>query len=777
MFGQELQKVLQRAAEEAKRLRHEYICIEHLLYALIQNENGANIIRGCGGSISSLRRHLEEFFSQKLEKVPEDNYEPQQAIGLQRVIHRSVLHAEFSSAKKISAGDLLAAIFTETESHAVYFLSLENISRLDVLEYISHGASEIDSSSSESEGDDFDESSPFASPERSKNLLSSYATDLLAKAAQGLIDPLVGRDKEIERIVHILCRRNKHNPLLVGDQGVGKTAVIEGLAQKIFAQEVPDKLKNLQIFALDLGSLLAGTKYRGDFEQRLKGIINELEKIQDAVLFIDEIHTIIGAGATSGGTMDAANLLKPILTKGTIRCIGSTTFEEYKNHFEKDRALARRFLKVDILEPSVGETIDILKGLKSHFESFHAVRYSSSALKAAAELSAKYVNERFLPDKAIDVIDEAGALLSLAAAQEDEKSEKNRTGKQTSAPLVRVAHIEKVVSRMARIPTQTVGTSDREKLRQLEQELKTFVFGQDEALQGICRAIKRARAGLGPETKPVGSFLFTGPTGVGKTEVARQLAKIMGLELLRFDMSEYMEKHTVARLIGAPPGYVGFDQGGLLTDAIIKNPHAVLLLDEIEKAHPDLFNILLQVMDHATLTDNNGRKADFRNIILIMTSNVGSENVYGQAIGFGNEAREVGQGTIDKAFRPEFRNRLDLTVKFKALPLEIVEKIVDKFITEIDTQLVKNNSSIVITCAARSWLAKTGYSLLYGARSVHRLIQREITDKLADEILFGSLAQGGTITVDLREEKLCLDFAPRPEKESAKASLQCSPTA
>jgi ATP-dependent Clp protease ATP-binding subunit ClpA len=768
MLGKDLQHALQNATNEAKSRQHEYVCVEHLLYALLHNENGAKVIRACSGSVTRIKQRLEKFFDENLEAIEDlDSYEPQQTIAFQRVIHRSVLHAEFSSAKKITAGDLLAAILTETESHAAYFLALENISRLDVLENISHGSNQDPFYEAEEEADD---NEGYAMPPRQqsqKNVLAQYTTDLQERAESGLIDPLVGRDKEIERIVHILCRRNKNNPLLVGDQGVGKTAVIEGLAQRVYEGNVPNKLKNLRIFALDLGALLAGTKYRGDFEQRLKGVIKALEQIKDAVLFIDEIHTIIGAGATTGGTMDAANLLKPVLTKGRIRCVGSTTFEEYKNHFEKDRALARRFLKVDILEPSVEETVDILKGLKTHFENFHGVRYSASALKASAELAAKYVNERFLPDKAIDVIDEAGAVLSLALAEaEANKGEIKK--KNIAKPIVRVTHVEKVVARMARIPPRTVSTSDRDKLRTMEEQLKQFVFGQDEAIQGLCRAIKRSRAGLCPDAKPVGSFLFTGPTGVGKTEVARQLAKTLGLELIRFDMSEYMEKHTVARLIGAPPGYVGFDQGGLLTDSIIKNPHAVLLLDEIEKAHPDLFNILLQVMDHATLTDNNGRKADFRSIIIIMTSNVGSENVYGQAIGFGNEAREVGQGAIDKTFRPEFRNRLDLTVKFKSLPVEIVERIVDKFITEIDSQLMKSNASIVITSAARSWTAKTGYSALYGARSVHRLIQREINDKLADELLFGSMANGGTVTVDVIDDKLDLRFAPRePHNKTA----------
>lgn len=763
MLDREVESTLIAAAAEATQRRHEYLCLEHLLYAIIHNEVGTNIIRQCGGNISRLRKAVEEFLQDKLEKLPEGAFEEaQQTLAFQRVLQRAILHVKYSSKKEVTMGDLIAAIFTEPESHAAYFLSQESISRLDILEFISHGVSRLQWSSdpaqtSEIEGDEDSPSMVQANP------LEKFAVDCNKKAEEGSIDPLIGRDKEIERAIHVLCRRTKNNPLFVGDQGVGKTAVAEGLALRVVQGQVPTKLKTIRIFTLDLGNLLAGTKYRGDFEARFKAVIQALEKIPQAVLFIDEIHTIIGAGATSGGTMDAANLLKPILTSGKIRCMGSTTYDEYKNHFEKDRALARRFSKIEIKEPSVEETFEILKGLKSRFEAHHGVTYSNAALKAAAELSAKYINDRFLPDKAIDVLDEAGASLALQQAETIEEEKK--------IPKVQTSHIEKVIANMAKIPTETVSSSDRDKLGQLEGKLKQVVFGQNEAIEILVRAIKRARAGLVQESKPVGSFLFVGPTGVGKTEVAKQLALTLGLELLRFDMSEYMEKHTVARLIGAPPGYVGFDQGGLLTDAVIRHPHAVLLLDEIEKAHLDLFNILLQVMDHATLTDTNGRKADFRKIIIIMTSNVGSESLIGQGIGFGDVSPSAGQAAIEKTFRPEFRNRLDAIVKFNSLGQEIVEQVVDKLILEIETQLLEKKTTLVLTADARKWLATHGYDKQFGARSMHRLIQKEIKDSLADQLLFGDLKNGGTATVGVKDNHLLLKFVPRTKTPGATEDL------
>ena len=737
MFDHDSEQILQDALSEATAKHHEYVCLEHLLYAILENPKGAAIISGCGGSLPRLKKKLEEFFQTNLEKFV--GGQPHQTLALQRVLQRTLLHAQYSSGHIVTPGDLLAAIFTETESHAVYFLTQEGISRLSVLDQISHG-DEAEQSFSEDSEDGEGEPAPSG-----KDALSRFTVCLTDRAEQGLLDPVIGRAAELERMIHVLCRRNKNNPLLVGDQGVGKTALAEGLAQRIVDGEVPRKLRGIKIYSLDLGGLIAGTRFRGDFEQRLKGVLTALEKEKNVILFIDEIHTIVGAGATSGGTLDAANLLKPILTKGSIRFVGSTTFDEYKSHFEKDRALARRFLKIEVLEPSLEDTIQILGGLKEGLEQHHRVRYSNASVRAAAELSQKFIQERFLPDKAIDVLDEAGAALSLASDKEAEESDEESS----ESPVVKVGHIEKIISKMARIPPRTVATSEREKLKALHADLSQVVVGQDEAIEQVTQAIRRARAGLASDNKPIGSFLFAGPTGVGKTEVAKQLAKTLGLELIRFDMSEYMEKHAVARLIGAPPGYVGFEQGGLLTEAIIRKPHAVLLLDEIEKAHPDLFSILLQVMDNATLTDNNGRKADFRNVILIMTSNAGSENLFGSPIGFNSSQHEVGLGPIEKTFRPEFRNRLDRIVRFRPLPSEIVEQVVDKFLVEIDHQLLKRKSTLVVSPAARRWFAEKGYEPQYGARSVNRLIQKEIKDKLADELLFGALANGGEAFVDL----------------------------
>jgi len=759
MFDKECESILQDAVNEAMNRRHEYVCVEHLLYAIALNPIGSEILEACGSSVNKLKKQLEQFFETKLETLHHRATQPHQTIGLQRVLQRAILHTEYSSSKVVSPGDLLAALLTETESFAVYYLQQEGVSRLDVLEYISHGLGE-DFASPSSFPDD--EEGEMPDSERG-DPLTRFATCLTERAKNGELDPLVGRELELERIVHILCRRNKNNPLLVGDQGVGKTALAEGLAQRVIEGRVPNRLKTLQVYSLDLGALLAGTRFRGDFENRLKAVLKALDDIDQPLLFIDEIHTIVGAGATSGGTMDAANLLKPVLTKGKLRFMGSTTYEEYKNHFEKDKALARRFLKVDVKEPSIPETVEILKGLKDRFETHHGVKYSSASIRSAAELSAKYINERFLPDKAIDVLDEAGALVSLQRTSGDGDTPEQDVELQDGSPtpLVRSSHIEKIVARTARVPSQTVSTSDKEKLRELDVLLKQVIFGQDEAINALTLAIRRSRAGLKSDQKPVGSFLFAGPTGVGKTEVSKQLAKILGLELIRFDMSEYMEKHTVARLIGAPPGYVGFEQGGLLTDAIIRNPHAVLLLDEIEKAHPDLFNILLQVMDNASLTDNNGRKADFRNVILIMTSNVGSEGVFGNPIGFGGATQTVGQGAIDKTFRPEFRNRLDMIIKFRPLPDEVIDQVVDKFIVEIDNQLLAKKATIILTPEARRWIGKHGYQALYGARSIQRLVRSKIQDKLADELLFGNLSNGGTARVELENDDIVLTFEPR----------------
>jgi len=741
MISKELSVTLGLAVREAKKRRHEYVCIEHILFAILYDSIGIEIIENCGGNLDNMTRALEDFFGEKMESVPDGTeYVLQQTIAFQRVIQRAVNHVRSAEKQEVEVSDILASIFLEKDSQAAFILQQEGVTRLDVLNYISHEVSKpsFDEGSGGFAGDEKKQKKKKGDP------LELFTIDLVKMAVEGKLDPLIGRQSEMERTMQVLCRRRKNNPVFVGDPGVGKTAMAEGLAQQIGNGSVPEILKDVRIFSLDLGGMLAGTKFRGDFEQRLKGVITALQKLPKAILFIDEIHTIVGAGATSSGSMDASNILKPVLSTGEIRCIGSTTYEEYKNHFEKDRALTRRFEKIEISEPPIKETIKILKGLKSRYEEHHDIVYMDSALKAATELSAKYLNDRYLPDKAIDVIDEAGAYVRLKGSPHRKK--------------INPTDIEKIVAKMARIPTRSVSTSDRSKLELLGDELLKVVFGQDEAIASLVTAIKRSRAGLGAPGRPIGSFLFTGPTGVGKTEVSRQLARILGVEFMRYDMSEYMEKHTVARLIGAPPGYIGFDQGGLLTDGIRKHPYSVLLLDEIEKAHPDLFNILLQVMDHATLTDNNGKKADFRNVTIIMTSNAGSREMSARSIGFGDAhkgAESKGQQALEKFFSPEFRNRLDATITFHSLTVEIMELIVDKFITELNEQLAVKKVTLGITPEVRKWLAGKGHDTTYGARPLGRLIQTDIKDKLSDEILFGGLTKGGRIMVDLdKDEKL-----------------------
>jgi ATP-dependent Clp protease ATP-binding subunit ClpA len=744
MISKELSETLGFAVREAKRRRHEYVSVEHILFAVLHDSSGIEIIENCGGNIQGLMASLEKFFEERMEKITEDrDYVLQQTLAFQRVIQRAVNHVRSAEKQEVAVSDILASIFLEKDSFAAFFLNEQGISRLDILSYISHDAGPsplIQDPASITNTDKPDK------PKKS-DPIELYTLNLTRAAADGKIDPLIGREIEIERTIQILCRRRKNNPIYVGDPGVGKTAMAEGLALKIFEGNVPEPIKGLKLFSLDMGSLLAGTRFRGDFEQRLKGVIDALGKQKDAVLFIDEIHTVVGAGATSGGSMDASNILKPALASGEFRCIGSTTYEEYKNHFQKDRALSRRFEKIDIIEPTVSETIDILKGLRSRYEAHHKIMYTDAALKAAARLSAKHINDRFLPDKAIDVMDEAGAWVRLSG--------------QPNRKKIQPADIEKIVAKIARIPEIRVTTSDRSRLETLEDRLKKVVFGQDDAIRAMTTAIKRSRAGLGAPDRPVGSFLFTGPTGVGKTEVARQVAAALGISFSRYDMSEYMEKHTVARLIGAPPGYVGFDQGGLLTDDIRKHPHCVLLLDEIEKAHPDIFNILLQVLDYATLTDNNGKKADFRNTVVIMTSNAGSREMNTQTIGFGDarsDSLTKGMKAVEKCFSPEFRNRLDTIISFQSLSIEIMEKIVDKFMAEINVQLSPRKIHIQLSPEARIWLAKKGHDPQYGARPLSRLIQNQIKDELSDRILFGNLEKGGAVRIGLDGDKLTFDI-------------------
>ena len=738
MISKDLSETLGFAVREAKKRRHEFVCIEHLLFAILFDGSGIEIIESSGGNIENIKNDLEQFFDEKMDRVPSDNeYVLQQTVGFQRVIQRAVNHVRSAEKSEVDVSDILASIFQEKDSHAEYFLSAEGISRFDVLNYISHNISNVPSR------EDSGEVAKPGKKEKKKNPLELFTIDLVKYAAEGKLDPLIGRELEMERTIQILCRRRKNNPIFIGDPGVGKTAMAEGLAIKIHENTIPDLLKDFSIYSLDLGGLLAGTKFRGDFEQRLKGVIAALKKKKDAILFIDEIHTIVGAGATSRGSMDASNILKPALQTGELRCIGSTTFEEYKNFFEKDRALSRRFEKVEIFEPPIKETVQILKGLRSRYEAHHGISYTDRSLKAAVELSAKYINDRYLPDKAIDVIDEAGAFIRLSGSSRRKK--------------INPKDIEKIVAKIARIPTLSVSTPDKTKIENLEDQLKQVVFGQDDAISSLVTSIKRSRAGLGSPERPIGSFLFTGPTGVGKTEVARQVSFILGVHFFRFDMSEYMEKHSVARLIGAPPGYIGFDQGGLLTDGIRKHPHSVLLLDEIEKAHPDMFNILLQVLDHATLTDNNGKRADFRNVIVMMTSNAGTREMSTQSIGFGDnryDTEDKGKKAVEKFFSPEFRNRLDDIIHFNALNEEIMKKVVDKFMNELKEQLIAKKVSVSLSSDARTWLATKGHDPRYGARYLDRLIQTEIKDILSNEILFGRLDNGGEVFIDFENDKL-----------------------
>jgi ATP-dependent Clp protease ATP-binding subunit ClpA len=747
MLSKELEQTLNAAFRDAREKRHEFMTVEHLLLALLDNPAASKVLKACGAEIEKLREELDEYLSESTPVLPvKDERETQPTLGFQRVLQRAVFHVQSSGKKEVTGANVVVAIFGERESQAVYFLNRQNVTRLDIVNYISHGISKVH------DNEDADGFAPAedekVSDSSSKSPLEAYAVNLNEQALLGKIDPLIGRRGEVQRTIQILCRRRKNNPLYVGEAGVGKTAMAEGLAKMIVDEEVPEILEDCTIYALDLGALLAGTKYRGDFEKRLKGVLAQLGKQPGAILFIDEIHTIIGAGAASGGVMDASNLIKPMLALGDLRCIGSTTYQEYRGIFEKDRALSRRFQKIDVTEPSVEETVKILKGLKSRFEEHHQVKYSHQAIRLAAELSHKYINERYLPDKAIDVIDEAGATLKLMPSSRRRKT-------------VGVADIESVVALMARIPPKTVSTSDKDVLRTLERDLKLVVYGQDEAINTLSSAIKMARSGLRDAEKPIGSFLFAGPTGVGKTEVTRQLARIMGIELIRFDMSEYMERHTVSRLIGAPPGYVGFDQGGLLTEEVNKHPHAVLLLDEVEKAHPDVFNLLLQVMDHGTLTDNNGRKADFRNIVLVMTTNCGAEEMSRPSIGFtqqdhSGDSLEI----IRRAFTPEFRNRLDAVVLFGALDEKTVGHVVDKFIIELEGQLEEKRVTIDVDEDARRWLAEHGFDPKMGARPMARIIQENIKRPLAEELLFGKLHAGGNVRIGVKEAKLSFDFEP-----------------
>ncbi|MFP4560690.1 MAG: ATP-dependent Clp protease ATP-binding subunit ClpA [Thiohalorhabdus sp.] len=749
MISDELEFTLNRAFQEAHKRGHELMTVEHLLYALLENPSAAELLRACAVEIPALERKLDQFLDESVPSGSGNPAETRPTNGFQRVIQRAVHHAQSAGLREVTGNRVLVAIFSEKDSFAAYFLQQAGLTRMDAVNYISHGITKTKSSESEqqeeSQAEEGEEKSRGGSP------LERFATNLNEKAAAGKIDPVIGRDSEISRTSQILCRRRKNNPLFVGEPGVGKTAIAEGLALKITESEVPELLEDAVVYALDIGALLAGTKYRGDFEERLKAVLKALKKQPHAILFIDEIHTVIGAGAASGGTMDASNLLKPALASGELKCIGSTTYEEYRNYFEKDRALSRRFQKIDVEEPSVDETISILEGLKARYEKHHQVRYTKPALHEAAELSHRYLHGRYLPDKAIDLIDEVGAAMRLRP-----KAKKRKT--------VGPKDVEEVLAKMARIPSKSVSRDDREALKNLDRDLKLAVFGQDEAIEQVSTAIKLSRSGLREPEKPIGSFLFAGPTGVGKTEVSRQLASTMGLELIRFDMSEYMEAHTVSRLIGAPPGYVGFDQGGLLTEAVNRNPHSVVLLDEIEKAHPDLYNVLLQIMDYGKLTDNNGRQADFRNVVLIMTTNAGAEAMSKKSVGFIESSTEsAGADAINRTFSPEFRNRLDATVFFQPLAREVVAQVVDKFVSQLEQQLSEQGVEIEVDEAARNWLAERGYDPAMGARPMGRVIQEQIKKPLADELLFGKLADGGKVVVSLEGDELTFSFPQTPE--------------
>ena len=756
-----LETTLTQAIREARRRRHEFLCLEHVLLALLDDEAVAEVLRACGGEVPAIRRDLERYLDEQMESLPPgDERPPQQTLGFQRVLQRAAAHVQSAGKDEIEGRHLLIAMFREADTHAAWLLNHHGITRLDVITYVSHGIPKVPTGSEPQPAGDDDDADEGGAP--AKDPLSSFTENLVAKAAAGKIDPLIGRARELERTMHVLCRRRKNNPVFVGDPGVGKTAMVEGLALQIHQGTVPPALLDATIYALDMGALLAGTKFRGEFEARLKAVLAALARQPKAILFIDEIHTLVGAGATQGGSMDASNLLKPALSTGELRCIGATTFQDFKQHFERDRALARRFQKIELSEPSVDETHAILEGLRGQYEAHHRVSYTDDALRAAAELAAKHVHDRFLPDKAIDVIDEAGAAAQLKPTAPD-----------APRPVIGTGEIEHVVSTMARIPPRQVSTSETERLATLDRDLKLLVFGQDAAVGTVVSAIRLSRAGLGQPDKPVGSFLFSGPTGVGKTELAKQLAAALGVEFLRFDMSEYMEKHTVSRLIGAPPGYVGFDQGGLLTDAIRKTPHAVLLLDEIEKAHPDLFNILLQVMDHASLTDPTGRKADFRNVVLIMTTNAGAQEMAAAAIGFGAASNaDKGQKALERLFSPEFRNRLDATVVFAPLAPEAVERVVDKFVTELETQLAARRVTVELTAAARRWLAERGYDSAFGARPMARLIQEQVKRPLADEMLFGRLRDGGHVEIDTGPEGLRFAITAHERRAPAPAPAE-----